>query len=459
MLFMVLVCFSILIMMLIRFWFFFRSRSWHGTTVAVITEIEREYRVTKHRKVYYEYPIVTYSIDNITYTEDYAIRETPVGYYQVGQKIPIRYDEKYPRDFVFQDEFRRAKFLITMAGYIGICIYLFFGLANKIHGNGTEKGKFLFQKQTWVKLEESFVEYEDFYFSDSQIAPNELWLCIEETKIHFQRLNLRIDEMKFFKKRQKKYKEQYKQSAMTAAGNLADIYSRLLSEAYEICGLEDEKEIIWQSAYSGFLNQICPSVSPGNGIYSLEELNFMTQIAYQIYHPSVSYESLSRLPEGCIGLELAFSYAKIHSEMVYLACQKNMNSKIEQGFANYIPIYLNKIQQAQGESLENWEIPLDMDEIQNVYTYTIDQYHINHSFPVALWYGAVFASEQMEVRQEAEPSLFHQERYKKENNPFWDFDSQIGLKNFLQLKEVDYKKYSPQYYLIKWKDFVDDLRF
>lgn len=120
------------IFLLSQVWFFFRTRSWHGTVLSTVTKVERDFHTKRYRKIYYEYPVVTYSIGDTTYTDDYAIREVPVGFYQVGQKIPIRYDENNPKDFVFQDEFRRINYILSMILYIGIFIFLLFLLAGEI---------------------------------------------------------------------------------------------------------------------------------------------------------------------------------------------------------------------------------------------------------------------------------------------------------------------------------------
>lgn len=441
---------AILLKTIYEFWLCLRSRSWRGTATATITEVKKDYYIKRGgRKSWYEFPIISYTANGTSYTTDYSRRQKSLGSYHLGQTIPLRYDENDPRNFIFEDEYAHSNSYIDLILLTALCLFVCYHAACSVAGYYLDNHDFLFEQETWAALEDPFSLHQD-----SSTPYRSLYSMkdqIEKTIHNFHGIDQKIRKSILGKKRRETYLSQYQQSAIIASRSLADTYSPSLAEAFVTCGLDGEQDLLWQSIYCGLLNEICPAASPETPTYSLDELMFMADVAPYILSSNPPY---STAPEECTGIELAFAYAKLYAAASALPCQKSIIDKIEQGFPNYVPVYIERVNQHLQKYGSSSETPLDPEAILAVFTYMTSRYQGKDSFPDVLWQGSVFAYEHMHSRLQADPALQNQERFQEENNPLSDFEPRIGAEGFFRSKEEYYRRNSPLDYLHEWRSFI-----
>ena len=183
-----------LIPVILELWIWFACRSWHGTATATITEIKKDYRsrgrygLFKH---WFEFPVITYQVEDSTYTKEYPHAHKPLGTYQVGQKLPILYNEKYPKEFIIQGEYSDTNiFSCLFLGPIACIIFLFVvGSYYADYYLGTHE--LLFEKQTWEDLGASVSDFSDwdYYSTWDSDCTRRLENEIEETLLHFRQID------------------------------------------------------------------------------------------------------------------------------------------------------------------------------------------------------------------------------------------------------------------------------
>jgi hypothetical protein len=451
-----------LIPVILELWIWFACRSWHGTATATITEIKKDYRsrgrygLFKH---WFEFPVITYQVEDSTYTKEYPHAHKPLGTYQVGQKLPILYNEKYPKEFIIQGEYSDTNiFSCLFLGPIACIIFLFVvGSYYADYYLGTHE--LLFEKQTWEDLGASVSGFSDwdYYSTWDSDCTRRLENEIEETLLHFRQIDKKIEEKKGTKS-YNDYRRQYGEAADRASRNLADTYAQCISEFLIKCHLDGEEDVIWQSAYAEFLRQLCPQSAPKSGPYSMEELAFMMDIV-----AAAQQSDLDRRfdPEESIGLFLAVSSLQFHSAAEIFSYNSSIKEKILLGSPYFIPPYLEEVswyqeyvQRHYDEQHPDAYPPIDPDPVYEVYFYTIEQYLSTGSFQAALWNGSVFAHDQILSRQKADPSLKKLDRYQDRNNPLHGFDPKADPDSYFNSGK-DCEDFSPLYLYRRYQSYIN----
>lgn len=425
-----------------------KAKKWHGAAVGAITEIKEDYRYRRFfHKEWFEYPVLAYTVDHTSYCRPYPRKKEGIGYYELGQKIPLVYNQDNPEEFVFTEEFSGFIYyifqLLTLA-FAVFCLCLF--TRNfKDYYLGTHE--LLFEQETWTDLEASFSDYKD---RESFDYYDEIHQDTEEAIAHFQRLDAMI-EKKQGVKNYDAYRSQYHQSADMVSESLSEAFSGIVGTFYEKCGLEGEKEKIYRSAYAGFLKEVNPAACDEAGYYSLEELYFLADLTdFSILHGQEGRDD----PEESIGLSLAVCKVKVDTAMDLLAFGDSIKETMDRWFPNYTRLYMDRVNEYL---LDNEEPPLDRNAVLSVYKYVTSEYSDTGSFEKTLWNGSIYAQDQLAARLEAQPDLQNVRRFSVDNNPFSSFRPEEGMEVFLTSTHYE-KTRTPRHYLDTWNYFIEKIR-
>lgn len=424
-----------------------RAKKWRGEVMGVITEIKEDFRYRKlFHKEWYEYPVLAFTVEHVSYRLPYPRKKEGIGYYEMGQSIPLLYNQDNPNEFAFSGEF--SGFFYYLGQFFSLvfsiaCLGLF--LFNfKQYYLGTHE--LLFEQETWTELETSFSSYEG---RDSFDYFGELRHDTEEAIEHFQRLDRMIEKKQGWKNYDA-YRGQYLQSATVVSRSLGDAFSGLVGTFYEECGLEGEKETIYQSAYADFLREVSPSAFNEPGRYSLEELFFLADMAdFYVLREKIYRED----PEESIGLSLAVCNIKIEAAMDMFGFRDPVKETMDKWFDKYIVLYMDRVDEYL---LDYEEPPLNRNAVDSVYKYVIEIYHSTGSFQKALWNGSIFAQNQAVSRLEEQPYLRTVKRYADENNPLSAFRPEQGMEVFLTSTNSESAR-TPKYYLDNWEYFIETI--
>lgn len=112
----------------IRVWIV--SRKWKGYAGATVKEVKggREkihYGKWFYRWRQYEYPVISYQVGEETYVQEWSYARRDLGGYSVGEVLPILYNDKDPKEAIFQGECSEDDLLglfLTFVFMPGICI-------------------------------------------------------------------------------------------------------------------------------------------------------------------------------------------------------------------------------------------------------------------------------------------------------------------------------------------------
>ncbi len=412
----------------IRIWI--QSKRWRGCAEGKVEEVIKRYYRRRKELVgkWYEYPVISYQVGDTTYREEYPHARKELGFYTRHKRLPIRYNEHKPEEFIIQGEYSDYDviqwllyFLVMPAFCIAAAGFFAHDMVSLYHSTQT-----LYDEEIGQDLGDPFSQYKflpDLFRKFGYI--DGLENQVEATVRRFRQKAELLEEMK--REGDGRYQEyciRYERTADRASRQLADIYAASLSLCFPESELEEEKELIWQSVYSDYMRQICPQAAPGEGVYTLKELSSLMEIMSRMVAPY-----WWRGPEECMGLTLATSYAELHSAVSRLSCNPRIKEKIEEGIPAFVPYFI----QQENQELETQRMhhnqddaypPIDREAVDSVYSYTVERYLFSGSFQTALWEGAVYAQSQILSRQQADPSLESLARYEEEENPLFDFDPQ-----------------------------------
>ena len=414
-------------------------RKWKGYAGATIKEIKGGQEKVYYGKWFYrwkryEYPVVTYQVGEETYVYEYSYAKKGPGVLSIGQAIPILYNDRDPKEFIFQGAYSEDDLLGLFSSFVffpGLCLAC---LVFTLHffGYFLDTRTLLYDPETGYMFSDTFGDFQTHYPTEHPSFVDGLEETTKETTQHFIEMEATIRNMGRW--RYDAYRKRYERAAVNASRQLANIYSQgisQLSAQYDLGdGWKDEQETVWQSAYSDYLRRICPQIAPEAGRYSIEELAFMLKILLMTSGRDPDLTERDD-PEESIGLSFAATFAGYSAAASALSYDPSIQEKIEQRALGCIPFlieevdkYLVRCQRLYGD--EEAYPPLDREAIYAVYSYTMERYHDTGSFETALWDGAVFAREHLLARVQADPSLKKLARFQPENDPLSGFDPQIG---------------------------------
>ena len=310
--------------------------------------------------------------------------------------------------------------------------------------------EFLWENETWRSLEKSFdrLKIPSFYVKNEDLA--DTWYSeVDRVTAHFREVEAMVENTNG--KKYDTYRSRYHQAAIAAAASLGNLYSETAGTFLEECGAEGEKEKIYQSAVSCFLEEVCPSAVEKPGPYSMKELTFLVNyVTMAGYENNYCYK-----PEEDIGIFFCVCYAELQAAMETAACNRDLRETLEKSFSGYMVRSMNLVDDAY-DNLRFWQRedeqkypPLDRAAIQQVYQYMMDRYQGTETFPITLWEGTVYAKRQLDARLKEFPDMLEWERYASARCELLEFYERMGMDAFLE---------SDNSHLIDWYEFVYNLQ-
>ena len=435
-----------------------RARKWRGAATGTVVEIRKNYRYRGlFVKRWYEYPVIAYKAGSRSFRQEYTRRKRELGYYEPGEHYPLIYNEDNPSEFAFGDTFSGFFYYAGQALMLAVTIISLYYSAHFFMNHYLDTHELLWEEQTWADLERPLAAYQGMEFSNLyNYTIDNLDTRLEEDVEHFRRVGGMVEAQKSGK-HDETYQNRYRASAIAAADSLGGTFSGIVGTFFEECGLEGQREAVYQSAYAGFLERVCPDAAPAPGLYSLDELLILVNF---IHDSGLNPYEYRDDPEESIGLSLAVSYARLDAELALSGGDETVRTAVSDCFPGYVSLYLDQIDLHVLENRKKYGkehyTRLNREAILSVYSYTAARYQGPDSFETALWEGSVFAREQMTARMQADPALRGLVRYGAENNPLAEFDAGMDKEPFLSSRERGTYQ-SPLYYLQDWRELMEDL--
>lgn len=448
----------------IRVWIV--SRKWKGYAGATVKEVKggREkihYGKWFYRWRQYEYPVISYQVGEETYVQEWSYARRDLGGYSVGEVLPILYNDKDPKEAIFQGECSEDDLLglfLTFVFMPGICIACSVFMIGSFV-SFLNMRVLLYDRETAYIFSGYFDRYQTHYLTEYPSFTDGLEEAVEETIQHFGQMEAKIEKMGRW--RYDTYRRRYEKAAVQASRQLAAIYSQSITQLSAQYGpgdgWEGGQETIWQSVYSDFLRQTCPQIAPEAGRYSIEELTFMLKILLMTSGRESALEDRDD-PEESIGLSFAATFAGYRSAAAALSYDPSIQEKIEQRAVGCVPYLVEEVDGYLERCRRRYEDeeaypPLDREAVYAVYSYTMERYDDTGSFQTALWDGSVFAQEHLLARVQEDPSLKELARFQEWNDPLSGFDPQAGPEACFHPREEP-EALSPGSLFIEQEDFV-----
>lgn len=392
---------------------------WTNTIPAEIVSI----RVEKHylrRSISWinEYPTLQYTVNGVCYCNEYLDGARRKGRFRPGDTVYIRYSDNAPENYIIECDCRARHWktqVLLSAIIIPLCLTAAARLSLQAY---LENHAFLFLEGTWTDMEESFEEFKDRDYIDTN-GMKALEQAVSGALAYHGKLEYQISLTKSLRKKLE-YQARLEESAYQAGSSLAEYYADYTGKFLYRCGRTELRAQLRDSMLCQFLKLArVPREATAPPPYTWEDLEFFGQIAAQLEKERQA--DISQ-PEEALGLAMAATELKIQFAIDAYGISPAMNQTLRGLMPGYwdsrLAVHDRLLLAANDSAVYP---PLDRGAIQAVRTYMIEQYKTTGEFETSVLNTCEFAGNHLEDRRKRW-NLQSVARCREDADPFTDFN-------------------------------------